>query len=331
MREVILRENIDLVCTNTSVIPAGALAAALELRCHVWRPHEFVGQGTCKGPLEASTIRGCMAMLSNHIAAGSEILAREFIGDGLAAKVAGVFSGIDCSLYEHCSPDWSGRTILSIAATTPSKGLEDLVEAAVLLNRRGVDNSVVVVGAFDHESYRQQILKKLRTAQIANRFELAGYQEDLLPFLNRASVYCCPSHTEAMSRVAVEAMAAGLPVVATDCGGPRDLVEEGETGMLVPVKDPEALANALEQMLADPGRREAMGEAGRRRALERFDLKATVASLVGVLEAAIQAPPAAQARPFAQLILNLLETSGPRILLGKKWKLFRLMERVVSR
>ena len=52
----------------------------------------------------------------------------------------------------------------------------------------------------------------------------------------------------------VEAMAAGLPVVATDCGGPRDLVEDGKTGMLVPVKSPEALARALEQMLADSGR-----------------------------------------------------------------------------
>ena len=323
LRELIRQESIDLVCTNTSVIPAGAIAAALESRPHVWRPHEFVGQGTVKGPLDAATIRGCIAVLSSHIIAGSEILAKEFARDGLTARISGVFSGIDCSEFADCSPDRNGRTILSIAATTPSKGLDDLVEAAVLLSQRSVDFNVVVVGAFDYESYRSEILHKLRNNGVADRFALVGYQKDLKSFLKRATVYCCPSHTEAMSRVTVEAMAAGLPIVATDCGGPRDLVEEGKTGYLVPVKAPTALAEALTRILSDPARRAGMGEAGRRRAVELFDLKSTVPQLAGILEEAVHSPPACQAKPLGQFLLTLLEVGGPRILLGKKWRLLK--------
>lgn len=323
LRELIRSENVDLVWTNTSVIPAAALAAALESRPHVWRPHEFIGQGTVRGPLDAATIRGCIAALSSHIIAGSEILAKEFARDGLNARVSGVFSGIDCSEFADCSPDRNGCTILSIAATTPSKGLDDLVEAAVLLAHQSVDFNVVVVGGFDHESYRTEILKKLKRNGLADRFRLVGYQQELKPFLNRASLYCCPSHTEAMSRVTVEAMAAGLPIVATDCGGPRDLVQEGKTGFLVPVKDPEALAGALTQMLSDPVRRASLGEAGRRRASQLFDLKSTVPQLTGILEEAAHAPPASQAKPLAQLLMTLLAVGGPRILLGKKWRLLK--------
>jgi glycosyltransferase involved in cell wall biosynthesis len=193
----------------------------------------------------------------------------------------------------------------------------------MILSRKNVAFRIVVVGGFERESYRQEIAKRLHEAKLAEQFELVGYQGELLPFLNRASIYCCPSHTEGMSRVIVEAMAAGLPVVSTDCGGPRDLVEEDKTGFLVPVKDPEALAAALTRMLADPARRVSMGEAGRWRALDLFDLKSTVPQLAGILEEAAHSPPASQAKPLAQLLLTLLEVGGPRVLLGKKWRLLK--------
>ena len=84
-----------------------------------------------------------------------------------------------------------------------------------------------------------------------------------------------------------------------------------------------ALAAALNQMLADPARRASMGEAGRHRAVEHFDLKSTVPQLAGILEEAAHAPPASQAKPLAQLLMTLLEVGGPRILLGKKWRLLK--------
>jgi len=66
-----------------------------------------------------------------------------------------------------------------------------------------------------------------------------------------------------------------------------------------------------------------MGAAGRRRAVELFDLKHTVPQLAGILEEAAQSPPAADAKPLAQMLMTLLEVGGPRILLGKKWRLLK--------
>jgi L-malate glycosyltransferase len=82
--------------------------------------------------------------------------------------------------------------------------------------------------------------------------------------------------TEAMSNSIQEAMAAGRPVVATDVGGNPELVEDGRTGLLVPSRNPVALAQAIEKLLADPELRERMGRAARRRVAERFSLERSI-------------------------------------------------------
>ena len=85
---------------------------------------------------------------------------------------------------------------------------------------------------------------------------------------------------EPFGRVIIEAMAAELPVVATNAGGVPEIVVDGETGLLVPAGEDEPLAEAILEMLGDPGRAQEMAVAGRRRALERFDVR-RVAKQVG--------------------------------------------------
>jgi glycosyltransferase involved in cell wall biosynthesis len=103
-------------------------------------------------------------------------------------------------------------------------------------------------------------------------FELLGERDDVRELLAVSDVFVLSSRSEGLPMSVIEAMAAGLPVVATAVGGVPELVVDGETGMLVPPGDERSLASALRRLLADPELRRQMGDAGRRRAEQLFDL-----------------------------------------------------------
>lgn len=103
------------------------------------------------------------------------------------------------------------------------------------------------------------------------RLQRLGYRDDVARLLAAADVFALPSHFEGLPMSVIEAMMTGLPVVATDIRGPREQVVPGETGFLVPPESVAPLAEALQRLAAGPALRARMGEAGRARALERFD------------------------------------------------------------
>jgi glycosyltransferase involved in cell wall biosynthesis len=121
-------------------------------------------------------------------------------------------------------------------------------------------------------------------AELAGAAELLGERSDVPELLAAADVFVLPSRSEGLPLSVIEAMAAGLPVVASRVGGVPELVAGGETGMLVPPGDPEALAAALRALLDDAERRRALGAAGRRRAEAHFDLPAFRAAHVELYE-----------------------------------------------
>ena len=104
------------------------------------------------------------------------------------------------------------------------------------------------------------------------RMEVLGPRGDVSEVLARSDVFVLSSRSEGFPVSILEAMAAGLPVVATDVGGVAEAVVQDETGDLVPPGDPQALAEALERLVADPARRRRLGEAGRARAVHLFDV-----------------------------------------------------------
>ena len=107
---------------------------------------------------------------------------------------------------------------------------------------------------------------------LSHRVELLGARDDIPDLLARSDVFVLSSRSEGFPVSVLEAMAAGLPVVATDVGGVGEAVEDGETGFLVPAADSEALARALERLLVDGELRRRLGAAGRARALGLFDV-----------------------------------------------------------
>jgi glycosyltransferase involved in cell wall biosynthesis len=112
-----------------------------------------------------------------------------------------------------------------------------------------------------------------------------GFTDDLVPTLNATDLLVCASDFESFGMAHLEAMACETPVVSTNNGGPAETVLDGKTGLLVPPKNPDALADAVRQLLSDPERRVQMGKAGRQHVLDTLDVRHYAARFSAVLEA----------------------------------------------
>ena len=118
--------------------------------------------------------------------------------------------------------------------------------------------------------------KRLQNLGIADKVKLIGpkRREELVELYRNAAFFVLSSDEEGLGIVILEAMASGLAVVSTDCGGPATAISEGQTGLLTPIGDAKAFAEAMEKLLREPALRERMGREGRRVAEERFSLAA---------------------------------------------------------
>jgi glycosyltransferase involved in cell wall biosynthesis len=165
--------------------------------------------------------------------------------------------------------------IVCVAHFRPGKRHGDLIEALALLRERGAAARCVLIG----EGVRRSRVEALvRERRLDGSVEFAGLRspEQVRQALSLAGVFVLPSASEGSPMSVLEAMAAGLPVVATDVPGTREVVVPGSTGILVPPEDPAALADALERLHGDPALRAGMGDAARARAERRFSIAQAV-------------------------------------------------------
>jgi glycosyltransferase involved in cell wall biosynthesis len=147
--------------------------------------------------------------------------------------------------------------------------------------------SLVIVGGHPGEWEGEHPVETIRRTAARDVY-LAGWQsqERLPEFLAASDLLVLPSVREQFGLVLVEAMACGIPPIAADCFGPKDIVEPGRTGWLVPPDDEAALTRALVEAVNDPGERRARGEAGHAVARERYGWDAIAERLAGVFESA---------------------------------------------
>jgi len=169
-------------------------------------------------------------------------------------------------------------TVVTSARLTPQKGLDVLIEAVPLLLVHQPRVRVTIYGGSQtgYEAYQADLRRRVDDAGLRDVVRFAGSVAVPFHHYGGASVYVQPSRHEILPLAVLEAMACGLPVVASDVGGMADLVAHGRTGLLVPPEDPSALAAALGDLLADPARATTMGDAGSQLARCRFGVDAMV-------------------------------------------------------
>lgn len=226
----------------------------------------------CRISLEAALARG-----ADWVAATSTDEVFELVRMGRGrSRVSVVPCGVDTDTFHPDGPAarrGARKRIVSVGRLVPRKGFETLIRAlprilgAELLIVGGPDGAAVA-----DDPYARRLQRLAAELQVADRVRLLGAitRQEMPAVLRSADVVACTPWYEPFGIVPLEAMACGIPVVATAVGGIRDTVVDDVTGRLVAPSDPPALAEAIAPLLGDRGRRAAMGQAGRERARSRY-------------------------------------------------------------
>lgn len=208
---------------------------------------------------------------------------------GVDKKVTVIPNGVDANkplkevniekIKEELNIKPQSQIIGSIGRLSREKGYRYLLDAIVQIKDRFPNIVFVLIGDGPDEENLKDYTKKL---EISNRVIFLGYQNYIDKFLAMMEIFILPSLRESFGLVILEAMVAGKPVVATSVGGIPFLVENMKTGVLVPPKDPLALANAIVKLLEDKEEAKKMGLAGRKRVEEKFSADAMVKIYEGI-------------------------------------------------
>lgn len=156
------------------------------------------------------------------------------------------------------------------------KGVEEFIRAMGQVRRTHPDAHAVIVGEVELDDDLQALVRDLH---LDDHLSLLGRRADMPEVYSAFDIFVLSSHDEGMSNAILEAMSVEKPVVATDVGGTGEVVRHQQSGLLVPPKDPEALALAIAQVLADPAQAQAMGKLGRRIVEESFSARSMVRSM----------------------------------------------------
>lgn len=191
-------------------------------------------------------------------------------------------TGVDLARFAP-APEPDGPPVAAfVGRMLEEKGLVELAAAARLLRARGSALRVRLVGAPDPESPTSIPEARLRAWTAEGNLDWTGPTDDVAGVWRAAHLAVLPSHREGLGMSVLEAAACGRPAVAADVPGCREAVEHGVTGLLVPARDPVALAEALAGLAADAARRRALGTAARARVEARFGLPAVQATLAAL-------------------------------------------------
>jgi glycosyltransferase involved in cell wall biosynthesis len=209
------------------------------------------------------------------------------------AKISLVHEGVDVDrivalpasdIHAECFLPVGSPVVGNVAALVPHKGQHYLLEAAAIVVRQVPDARFVVLGEGE---LREDLEREIKHKHLERHFFLAGFRANVLELIKSFDVFAMSSLTEGLGTSIVDAMAASKPVVATTAGGIPEVVVDGETGYLVPVRDAKAMAERIVRLLKDAPLRARMGAAGLARARAVFTVERMVEETRAVYESCV--------------------------------------------
>lgn len=290
----ITRERIGLVHTNTIHNLYGVAAARLTRVPHIWHFREIVWQSGMLRRLELWMARRWSARI---IVTSRAIAAMYGAERRWPVQLVRVPNGVDDARFcpgdapdvRHALGAAPGDVLIGIVCRLDAwKGVDDFLAAAgrAEAERPGLRFAVVGGAIIGQESYADALARQAEARGLGGRIVFTGWRfgpADMPAVFRALDVLVLASREpEPFGLVVIEAMASGRPVIATAHGGPLDIVEDGRTGLLVPPRNPEALASAMLALADDPSRRARMGAHGRERVLTHFTAAQYVAGIDAV-------------------------------------------------
>lgn len=185
-------------------------------------------------------------------------------------------SGVNLNNYV-VTPEPEGQVVVSMASRLlKDKGVFEFVEAAKILHQRSLNAKFWLIGDLDLDNPASVTAEQIRMWEEEDLLKIIGFSNEINKIFFLSNIVVLPSYREGSPKVLAEAAACARAVVTTDVPGCRDVIINGKTGLLVPVRDSLSLANAIEILVNNPDLRGHMGAAGRKLAEEEFDIKKIV-------------------------------------------------------
>ena len=238
----------------------------------------------------------CATKVVANSSAARAILEREGVS---GSSIAVIPNGIDAAAFADnrlntlqrganlpAGAPKARRRVVTVANLRPEKSHETVIAAAAQLAADFPDVQFQIVGDGPR---RAELEALVRERNLERTVVFLGHREDVADLLNAADAFVLPSRSEAFPNGAIEAMAAGLPVVASAVGGLLDLIEPDRTGLLVPPENADALATALRRLFTEPELATRLGESGQTQVRQRYSFERMVASFEELYTAGLAA------------------------------------------
>jgi len=259
------------------------------------------------GALTSATTR-LIAATATTVVANSHYTARSLLAAAPRAAVEVVYNAVDLARFDPARIDRAAararlqgvgddRLLLGVVAQlTPWKGQDTAIEALAALHAQGVDAHLLLIGSakfvaratrYDNEAYLRRLRELARAAGIEERVSWLGERDDVPELIRALDILLVPSWEEPFGRTVLEGMALEVPVLATNVGGPAEILRDGREGLLLAPRQAADWAQAVAALAADQGRRAQMGRAGRERVALRFTLAAHAAAVLEVYQRAL--------------------------------------------
>nr|WP_315845764.1 glycosyltransferase family 4 protein [uncultured Achromobacter sp.] len=195
-------------------------------------------------------------------------------------------AGVDLDAYRALpEPPAPPVVVTMVARLLRDKGVQEFVQAAGLLRQRGLPVTMQLVGGVDAGNPASATQSEVDAWQRDGAVQALGERSDVAALYAASHIAVLPSYREGLPKSLIEAAACARAVVTTDVPGCRDAIEAGETGLLVPVRDAQALADAIARLAEDPALRQAMGVAGRALAEREFNIERVASIHVALYDA----------------------------------------------
>jgi glycosyltransferase involved in cell wall biosynthesis len=213
---------------------------------------------------------------ANRIIANSRAAAGRLVMERVPRrKITTIPNGLETARFHARAPRARLRRVIVVANLRPEKGHDVLIDASPEILRRYPDAQFVLAGGGNQG---ESLAARANAHGVLAAFSFPGHCEDVASTLSDADIFVLPSRSDASPNAVIEAMAAGMPIVASNVGGIGELVDDGRTGLLVQPDAPDALADRICRLMADPPLGHRLGSAARSEALARHSFTRMVAA-----------------------------------------------------
>ena len=294
IRNLIRARNIDIVHTffETADLWGGMVAKSAG---NVRLVSSRRDMGILRRPKHGVAYRFLRPMFDLVLTVSEEVRSFCLQTDGLPpGKVQTLYNGIELDrvsaargtdeLRRVLKLENASHVVVTVGHVRRVKGIDIYVKAAAKVCKSFPRAQFLIVGDGSEHEYYQQMQELARSLEVGDNVRFLGPSEAVFSILKLSDVFCLPSRSEGFSNALIEAMACGLPSVATRVGGNAEALEDGRSGFLVENEDVDAMAEKLQTLLRDPKLVCQMGKAAQKAVAERFSAAAMIEQLSGIYE-----------------------------------------------